>query len=63
MLSRQYTVLPGQPPADAAGQGGEVEIHQGDIMWREAEDHSAANIGSVEMRATCPRRKPWPGRW
>jgi quercetin dioxygenase-like cupin family protein len=37
--------------ADASGQSGEVEIHQGDTMWREAEDHSAVNIGSVEMRA------------
>lgn len=37
--------------ADASGAGGEVEIHQGDTMWREAEEHSAVNIGSAEMRA------------
>ncbi len=37
--------------ADASGEGGEVEISQGDTMWREAEEHSAANIGSAEMRA------------
>ncbi len=37
--------------ADASGQSGEVDIAQGDTMWREAEEHSAANVGSAEMRA------------
>ncbi len=37
--------------ADASGEGGEVEISQGDTMWREAEEHSAVNTGAAEMRA------------
>jgi quercetin dioxygenase-like cupin family protein len=37
--------------ANAVGEGGEVEISQGDTMWREAEEHSAVNIGSAEVRA------------
>ncbi len=37
--------------ADASGQSGEVEIHQGDTMWRDAEEHSATNTGPAEMRA------------
>ena len=37
--------------SDASGQGGEVEIHAGDTMWREAEEHIALNIGSTELRA------------
>jgi hypothetical protein len=37
--------------ADASGQGGEVDITQGDTLWREAEEHSAVNTGSAEMRA------------
>ncbi len=36
---------------DASGQGGEVEISQGDTMWRDAEEHSAVNTGPAEMRA------------
>lgn len=36
---------------DASGQGGEVEISQGDTMWRDAEEHSAVNTGSTEVRA------------
>lgn len=37
--------------ADASGQGAEVEIRKGDTMWREAEEHSAVNVGPTEMRA------------
>jgi hypothetical protein len=36
---------------DASGQSGEVDIHQGDTLWREAEEHSAVNIGTGELRA------------
>ena len=37
--------------SDASGQSADVEIKAGDTMWREAEEHSARNIGSTEMRA------------
>ena len=33
------------------GETFEVDIHQGDTMWREAEEHSALNIGTGELRA------------
>lgn len=35
----------------ASGDGADVDIHSGDTMWREAEEHSALNIGSEELRA------------
>ncbi len=37
--------------ADASGQSGEVEMIEGQAMWREAEEHSAVNIGPRELRA------------
>jgi quercetin dioxygenase-like cupin family protein len=36
---------------DASGQSAEVDIHAGDTMWREAEEHSALNVGSTDIRA------------
>ena len=36
---------------DAAGQSAEVDIQAGDAMWREAEEHSAQNMGTTELRA------------
>jgi quercetin dioxygenase-like cupin family protein len=36
---------------DASGQSAEVPIETGDTMWREAEEHSAKNVGSTEVVA------------
>lgn len=36
---------------DASGESAEVEIQAGDTMWREAEEHSALNIGATELLA------------
>ena len=36
---------------DASGQSAEVEIQAGDTMWREAEEHSALNVGTTELHA------------
>jgi quercetin dioxygenase-like cupin family protein len=36
---------------DASGQSAEVEINAGDTMWREAEEHSALNVGTTELHA------------
>ena len=36
---------------DASGEGAEVEISPGDTMWREAEEHSARNVGDTELVA------------
>ena len=36
---------------DASGQSAEVEIKAGDTMWREAEEHSAANVGTTALHA------------
>jgi quercetin dioxygenase-like cupin family protein len=36
---------------DPSGQSAEVDIHAGDTMWREAEEHSALNVGTTEIRA------------
>ena len=36
---------------DASGESAEVEIQAGDTMWREAEVHSARNIGATEVLA------------
>jgi len=35
----------------ASGESAEVEIKGGDAMWREAEEHSALNIGKTELVA------------
>ena len=35
----------------ASGDAGEVEINAGDTMWREAEEHSALNVGDTELVA------------
>jgi quercetin dioxygenase-like cupin family protein len=35
----------------ANGDAAEVPISAGDIMWREAEEHSALNVGSDELHA------------
>lgn len=36
---------------DASGESAEVEIQPGDTMWREAEEHSALNVGTTELHA------------
>ena len=36
---------------DASGQSAEVEIQAGDTMWREADEHSALNVGTTELQA------------
>ena len=36
---------------DASGQSAEVDIQAGDTMWREAEEHSAHNVGTTELQA------------
>jgi quercetin dioxygenase-like cupin family protein len=35
---------------DASGTA-ELELHEGDNLWREAEEHSAENVGTTELRA------------
>ena len=37
--------------ADASGHAAEVPIKTGDVMWRDAEVHSAVNTGSVTLSA------------
>lgn len=37
--------------AGASGESAEVDISQGDSMWREAEEHAAVNIGPGELHA------------
>jgi quercetin dioxygenase-like cupin family protein len=36
---------------DGSGQSAEVQIQAGDTMWREAEEHSASNVGGTELHA------------
>ena len=36
---------------DGSGDSADVEIRAGDTMWREAEEHSAQNIGATELVA------------
>jgi quercetin dioxygenase-like cupin family protein len=36
---------------DAAGQSAEVDVPAGATMWREAEEHSALNVGTTEIHA------------
>ena len=35
---------------DASGTV-ELELHDGENLWREAEEHSAENVGTTELRA------------
>ena len=35
----------------ASGESAEVELKTGDVMWREAEEHSAENSGTTELLA------------
>ena len=37
--------------AGPSDEGADVDIRQGDTMWREAEEHSAVNVGTGELRA------------
>jgi len=37
--------------SDASGQAAEVPIKAGDVMWRDAEVHSAVNTGKVTLSA------------
>ena len=32
-----------------SGETAEVEIKAGDVMWREAEEHSAENVGTTDV--------------
>jgi quercetin dioxygenase-like cupin family protein len=34
-----------------SGEGEEVELKAGDVMWREAEEHSAEGVGSTDVHA------------
>jgi quercetin dioxygenase-like cupin family protein len=36
---------------DAFGQSAEVDVPAGATMWREAEEHSALNVGTTELHA------------
>ena len=35
----------------ASGEGEEVELKAGDVMWREAEEHTAEGVGSTDVHA------------
>lgn len=35
----------------SSGESAEVELKAGDTMWREAEEHSAKNLGTVDVIA------------
>jgi mannose-6-phosphate isomerase-like protein (cupin superfamily) len=35
----------------ASGDAAEVEISAGDVMWRDAEEHSTENVGTTELHA------------
>ncbi|MDQ6949081.1 MAG: cytoplasmic protein [Actinomycetota bacterium] len=37
--------------SDASGQSAEVDVPDGATMWRDAEEHSALNIGTTELHA------------
>lgn len=37
--------------ADASGDGADVAINAGDVMWREAEEHTARGTGDATLRA------------
>jgi len=37
--------------ASPSGDAVDVEVNAGDVMWREAEEHSTENIGTTELRA------------
>jgi quercetin dioxygenase-like cupin family protein len=37
--------------SDASGQSAEVEVPEGATMWRDAEEHSALNVGTTELHA------------
>ena len=32
-----------------SGETAEVEIKAGDVMWREAEEHSTENVGTTDI--------------
>ena len=34
-----------------SGESEEVELSAGEVMWRDAEDHSTDNVGGSEVRA------------
>jgi quercetin dioxygenase-like cupin family protein len=34
-----------------SGEGEEVELNAGGVMWRDAEEHSAEGVGSTDVRA------------
>jgi quercetin dioxygenase-like cupin family protein len=35
----------------ASGESEEVELKAGEVMWREAEEHTAENVGSTDVRS------------
>lgn len=47
-----YALEPGTVRlAAASGDGADVDVKAGDVMWREAEEHTARNIGTSELVA------------
>jgi quercetin dioxygenase-like cupin family protein len=37
--------------SDPSGQNAEVDVPEGAVMWRDAEEHSALNVGTTEIHA------------
>jgi quercetin dioxygenase-like cupin family protein len=37
--------------ADGSGHGADVEINAGDVMWRDAEEHTARSLSDGALRA------------
>jgi hypothetical protein len=37
--------------SDASGESAEVDVPAGATMWRDAEEHSARNVGTTELHA------------
>ena len=34
-----------------SGESAEIEVKAGDVMWREAEEHSTENVGTTDVHA------------
>ena len=37
--------------SNPSGQNAEVDVPEGAVMWRDAEEHSALNVGTTELHA------------
>ncbi len=46
-----YVVSGGKVRLTDASGSVDLELHEGENLWREAEEHSAENVGTTEMRA------------